>query len=1075
MPVGIHLLGAQQDIATLWALAEVAPELVSAPWVEHALAQGSVITTDALSDPERQARLRARGLALRDCPQGGRPAPHLAGAVRPLSQSGDPPCALAWLVADAERPEARDTLERLLLLGRDDVRTGLFEADGRRALVVEVAHPPLYLLMRARQEPQEGVRAYAQQGPSVLVEWGWRHPLQPVADQLAQRLERTVLVDSDGRWRYAPRELALGSIYDGLSPELGAPELDLAPSPGEHRFTLRLRLGPGPDTEPELWLLDPAAFARLEELIESTSAEQLAALTVCRLEEAGRGVCYLLRERARPGLPRLGPRVGDIVGQRGFARATGLEQLYLPARRRLVPAMRRDDLRAMLSLGEGAPTKLVIVEEDSEGLRVLRVRELHEQPLTAWLELVALDRRVELDRMLDDALFRFPGVQIEPRPQPRARLEVPRPERPARPVQRRRETRPEARVEPAPEPLPPAPEPEDAVAALTKLRQRARELEEQVAQGGVVEPQLWSELASLKAQLDEAHDACACLEAAAFHQPAGPGSGLPVLVDLRFRLSEPAFRSLELAELALREPLSAGAATLLGARLLERLARGEPLEDGLMQHVVELFSEPRLPVSRRLAWTVLRECHRVSRDRLGLTRAREAVLGGLNTQGLTDVHDVPRFVRQVLALGEHGERAAGEAGDRLRVLEELWAVLEEHDEPFDVLHAYQRVIFAVGFVRMGLPSRARELVARVENELPAHDLANRGLFRLYLARLAVGSGTDEEAWAAEYRRVEQSFAGDAAWRAVDWYCRRSDWLRPAPVAEPVPWVRGPIERQIASVEASPEQAPAVLQEILREREYYDYEVEQAVQRSVRASMATGNDALMGELVRAISARLDSIGSLTYRVRAVGACLRAAAAASDTHTVQGLLDKIVDIAHAADTPSVRGLLAAVRPALAALRPLGAGQAASEFLLALVPRNLSAEQVPLLASLAEGFCQQRDRVQADQLMEQAVSATLLERVIDYAHRDEGAAAVLQALRHWPVLERAMPCQHLLRNLPLFRDAFSVRRYFPTYQLLLLERLVDTLVDEEVVSSDRLRTYLDEEELAIRRQIHADWNSL
>jgi hypothetical protein len=1064
MPLGIRLLGAQQDIATLWSLTDVVPELISAPWVEHVLEQGSVLTTDALADPERQALVRARGLALVDCPEGpGRQAPHLAGAVRPLAQGGDPESALAWFVVEAERPAARDTLERLLLLGRDDVRMGIFEADQRRTLVVEVTRPPLYLLMRARQEPQEGVRAYAQQGPSVLVEWGWRHPLQPMIEQLAQRLDRTVLIDGDGRWRYAPRALALSSIYDGLSPELGAPELELTPSAGEHRFTLRLRLGPGPDSEPELWLLEPAAFARLEELIESTAVEQLAGLTVCRLEEPGRGVRYLLRERSRPGLPRLGPRVGDIVGQRGFARATGLEQLYLPARRRLIPAMRRDDLRAMLSLGEGS--QLVVLEEDSAGLRVLRVRELHEQPLSAWLELVALDRRVELDRMLDDALFRFPGVQIEARPKPKARAEVPRPERPVRPVERREKPRPER----APEPLPPAPEPEDTVAAQKLLRQRARALEEQVAQGGVVDAQLWSDLASLKAQLDEPHDACSCQEAAAFYGRAE----LPALVDLRSRLSEPGLRSLQLAELALRDPLSAPSAALLGARLLERLSRGEPLEDGLMQHVVELFSDPRLPVGRRLAWTVLRECHRASRDRLGLTRAREAVLGGLNTQGLTDSHDVPRFVRQVLALGEHGERVAGEAGDRLRVFEELWDILE--DQPLSVLSAYQRVIFAVGFVRLGVPSRARDLVGRVESEMPAHDLPNRGLFRLYLARMAMGTSSDEEAWAAEYRRVEQSFAGDSSFRAVEWYCKRSNWLRAAPVPEPVPWVRGPIERQIASAEAKPEQAPEILQKILREREYYDYEVEQAVSRSVRATMATGQDTLMGELVRAISARLDSIGSLTYRVRAVGACLRAAAAASDVPTVQALLDKIVDIAHASDTPSVRGLLAAVRPALAALRPLGAGQAASDFLLALVPHHPSIEHVPLQASLAEGFCLLRDRAQADPLLEQAVAGTLVENVSDYAHRDEGAAAVLLALRHWPVLDRALPCQHLLRNLPLFRDAFSVRRYFPTYQILLLERLVDTLVDEEVVSSDRLRTYLDEEELAIRRRIHADWNTL
>ena len=59
---------------------------------------------------------------------------------------------------------------------------------------------------------------------------------------------------------------------------------------------------------------------------------------------------YLLRERVRPGVTRMAVRVSDTLGLPGHAKVAGADNLYIPVGRKLVPLLRRDDLRALLGL-----------------------------------------------------------------------------------------------------------------------------------------------------------------------------------------------------------------------------------------------------------------------------------------------------------------------------------------------------------------------------------------------------------------------------------------------------------------------------------------------------------------------------------------------------------------------------------------------------------------------------------------------------------------------------------------------------------------------------------------------------
>jgi hypothetical protein len=64
-------------------------------------------------------------------------------------------------------------------------------------------------------------------------------------------------------------------------------------------------------------------------------------------------------------------------------------------------------------------------------------------------------------------------------------------------------------------------------------------------------------------------------------------------------------------------------------------------------------------------------------------------------------------------------------------------------------------------------------------------------------------------------------------------------------------------------------------------------------------------------------------------------------------------------------------------------------------------------------------------------------------------------------------------ILDALGRFKDTFTTSLYYETHKILVLERLVDSIVDEATMKSDKVQGYLDAEEQIVRRQIIDDWN--
>lgn len=1077
MPYGVRLSGTLRDLASLEILVDAFPDLVEAAWSTQPDPEtdASVIAAATLERAQAEV-LAARGLEVVEIGDldawsgSARSAGSLAEALRPLRVPGDPLVDEAIFVMRTDSDAPRALLERLLLLGRDDVEVGELTGDEHRFFCVRVPSPPLYSLMRARDQRDEETTAYGAAGPGVFVEWGYAHPLATqTARVLARRRDRFVLIDAIGRWRFAPQDWGARSVYDALEPKLPAARVDLVPTGGTPRFTIRMRLAPGPDHEPEVWLLDEERFFRLEHFVAEAGSEEVQRLRLSRLETGDGRPKYLVRERVQPGVPRLGTRISEIVGRAGFAKNTGTDNLYLPIGRRLLPTIRRDELRRMMGLDDAA---IVIVDEDSDGPKIYRAAELDDASLSRWTDYVATDRRVELDRLLERTVFSFPPMDVE-RPEPSSaapaavappapepRVVGSRPQRPAaaeRPADRR-----------------PAPDLDD----LAEVRDQARVLQARIAEGGCDDPPVWAELGRLLVRLGDIDEAAACLESALFF--GGFPKDVEVAAELASLRAPSGGEEVDLVDLAVEEAPSPRQAALLGSRFVAALGEGATLLDDMVQVTLQRFSDPGLPVSKRLAWTVLSTWHHSVDDRLGLTRAREAVLGGLNDRGLSELYDLPRFVRYALALedddrGSNLERARAE---QLRALEHLFEQQFGGALPeLDAMASFVRLLFAVGLMRLGAGARARSLAHTVEHELVAHDPPNQVLFRLLLARMAF-EGTDAEpsVWRAEVEQI-LSAAAPGARRPAAWLAKRSIWLG-EPSVKAAPKMRSLIDRMLIAAERDKQDLGEVVTKLARDRVYklYDWERTAVIERVMSIALGTGNDALVAEVLDAAEPQIDAISILGHRVHAIAACMRGAATLEEEARVDRLVDRVVAVAGARDVPWVRELLVAVNPCLSILRRLGAETGAARLLESLepVPTRTKLEASLLSSALADGFLQLGEHERADELVERAMGI-VFDPELDYVSRFESGALVIDVLRHWPTPDRARYYQRFLRALDHFKDVFTTSEWFEAHKILILERIVDALADSETRQSDRVQSFLDLEEHTIRRKIISDWRDL
>jgi hypothetical protein len=1117
MVLGLVLDGSPAGWGVLHRVADLAPQLVSAPWVDLVLeAPAPQVVACAELDSRLAATLEVAGVPIVDVEEahgsarlaafgGGavlgqwpvlaqRRAPSILEAVRPVRDEGAPVAAEVLLVCDRTGPAAARVVAQLLAHGRHDVAVSTW-TDGEAALAVfRVPAPPYYLLLRATEEPHEGVRAYAPSGTALWVEWGYRHPLAPFAARAVPE-GCLAVVDRTGRWGFFPREFAEQSIFDVVAARLEGRRATMTAVPGETHFEIPLALAPGNESISEAWVFGPDDLLKMEAFVHEAAPEEIAAFTIARLGVVGRGAptlegagearsigrpllatpphaLYLLEERAQPSGRRVGSKIDDLLGCSGFFRWPTTENLYVRVGHKLTPPMRRTELAKVLALDD---CYAVLVDLDRDGPLVYSVRDPAPAPLSSWLDYCSTDRRLELDRLLESSVFELPIVRVakaadlppsaEVAPPPPSR----RPKRPLRPQQPARADTP-------------APAPHDRAAVDQAILERLASLEKTVSAGGCDDVPTWREIAELKEKLARFDEAAAAWEAVVFHgagaEPGGPESLARARAAIHGAVSDD-----HLLAWVTEQATRPGAAQLVGARALTMMARQDPLMDLVGHGLAQLFTSGRAECSRRLAWSVLRAYFTRARDALGLTRAKQALIGQLNTGGLDETYDVPAFVRMQLAL-DSPDAATRDQAEQALAVEQLWEVARRTVQDLDVDSAYRRALFACGFARAGLSARAAQLARQVEAELPAFEQKTdptSPLLRLYLARLAAeGAGAiDPATWEKQIDQLLPDPEREERRRGlVEWLRRRSTWLCPGGSQRPP----GKLSTTTASevfgrIDAQPEKAGEILRSFLASRRWvFDYEIVALVEHALRSAMGTGDETLTQTVLSACMPHVGGIAIAGHRAVALGACLSAAAMCNATDAVESLVTDLLNTAQGERAAPLYDLVGALEPGLSALRRTGRAALARSLVDAFGRRadEESREALLVRVSLADAYLQLGDRTRAAEVLDSVLSPLLSGR-LDYIARYEVAAALLKRTRAWPVTARVEWALRLLENLAVFQDTFTTRTFYATHRILLLEHLLDAVTDLVTVRADRRRGFLEADELAIRRRILADWRAI
>lgn len=1102
----LRLRGGAADTPTLMA-AGADVELANSPWtvVRPPAPPGAAL----LASPKiaaRAAALAAAGAAVvrlerltqRSCsfaPLGGGPVERWASATtRAAASLRD----VAGALRDVAPPRQDETVpaealfaganllrvkQTLLDLGRRDFEVG--SLGGREA--VRVTSPPLGLLLRAREDPALGATPYGSTGvEGVWVEWPWRSPVAAVLAPVVRGTPMVALGDRAGQWSFA--EARLGSLHGPIAPRYEPRGHDFAAAEGSTRFRVKVSLrpsAPGAFAPPaELWLIDEAALERLIRIFEDRPKEEAERLRVARLAGPGGRLTYLVRESRTPGLSPIGPLVSEVTGQRGYAPAAAGVNLYVPVGFELFPPTRRDALNEVFDLGRHGPVLL------PEAGGVVNTPKVQDAALSEWITYEAPPRRAELERIDEAPVFDWPELRVEAPPAPR---EEGRPRAAAPPPFLRQQPRAAPDLPREIQRAPAAPS--KSVQAAT---QEALALEGALAVPGAADAPAWRRLGDLRSLLKAPEDAAAAYEMELFLAPSAEAAAR-----LATALGDPS--PAQAADLLRAADLPSGRAAAAAAVAAREALAGRPRPE-LQQLALAAVSQPEFPVSRRLAWSTALAVCRATSDRLGLIRARERILGGVNKSGMSDAFDMPRFVRFSMAAGSSREAAAANA-EQIQLLDRVWEAARPHARPDAPTStgAFLRAVFAVGYDRLGGTAQAADLRRGIPADGPpwASSGVNRALFALYQRRGAFAASgaqstpASEQAWTQEVVKVLLPFGEDHnSVDRVKWLVTTSDWLKvpewrfvPAP-AERAQW--RPALDEIAA--SPPDEVAGALERYVGHADAYDYEVREFIRAGFAAVLGSGRPGAIAAALRVVLARLTGAAgpgrpkpmTASHRIAALADCVRVANVLDDERT----LDGIVAEASALVRPPADGRTAAPQPRtlVEIARPIVDVARRSRSFAGRLGRFYeafgSADDAASAGKVREAWRVRAARIELARVVEDPSATQRMTGAVaavaappggsdDRDARREEARTLCQVMRLWPAPSRLRWCAELVGSIESFDDAFIAAKQglYYTNKIVVAEAAVDAIVDDKTFRLDQIALWLGESEQPFRRRVLED----
>jgi hypothetical protein len=1010
--------------------------------------------------------------------------PNLVQAVPVRKVRGEPLAKQAVFLFHDVQTYAGFFLEKLLLLGRSDARVWRWGSPEKSMFCIWLESPPLYLLMVARDEQSPTMECLVPHASERFwLPWGYSHPLAEHLARTMQDSEHKALISLNNRWHFVPATWESQSIYDAVIPTLESRTEELVSQSVERSFQVRLRLAPADRQHSELWLLTAEQFLALEPLVSESDSKQLAQVRVSRLS-ANHTIYYVLQEKvAHPSLS-WGSKLNDFLDIVGYSKMIGTDNLYLPSNCRLIPQLRREEYKSLLHL-ERYP--IVILTQQSGYTATFHIRDWQPTPLSRWVEYIAMDERFELDTLLETSVFEFPSAEIIDKPERKTTMGL-APE--AKEI-------PEFTVGKAKKKRKPTPKEENALQKegldpdVAQWQEEAKIYEIQLAQGGIAQPELWRELAVRKEKLQEYDEARFCYSKAIFH--AGLPSD-PSVIDRLFQITNALSGKIpndeELLKVVVQDTHSLEEMSWIAAMILQKLAQNQPPSDELMHVVTPLLLKPQMAIQQALVWAALCAWYRYLDDKIALTRAKEQILGRLNIEGLHSLYDVPRFVRMILAFSDDASHVARFTDtSQLQNLELLWQEQLRQGLPELYAHScYARLIFAVGFSRLGAKDKARELVQEVEEELPIHDLPNQILFRLYFARIAFNSSdSDPSEWKSIVETTfakrqktgrntaqleREAFETD---RIVRWLQQRSLWLR-VPEEPKVDRFPTPIVELLEKVQDQTSLASNTLEHAWLYETEFDRSRIAVLKELLKITLESGKEESVLQLIAKTLSMIPQMTIVPCRMAAYNHCLRVATQLEQHDIIIKIYELLIPLAGDKNLSYAPELPEGFLLLLQGLLHTENKELLEVFfdMLASIRGCSESATLALHAAVARGMYTMGEHARAHSLLQRILYDTITSR-LDPIGRFDAACALLNYLHYFPQPERSEYLMGIMKNVDIFRDTFSTRKYYFTHKVLLLEHLVDSIVDNTTHKRSIFHHYLDTEEHSFRRKLLQDWRSV
>lgn len=411
-------------------------------------------------------------------------------------------------------------------------------------------------------------------------------------------------------------------------------------------------------------------------------------------------------------------------------------------------------------------------------------------------------------------------------------------------------------------------------------------------------------------------------------------------------------------------------------------------------------------------------------------------------------------------------RGGGAVIERVRVheqrlhagaLEALWTEAQRTQiRTLDSNACFVRLLFACGFLRVGRQDLAKQLVSTVEEELPRFDEGADGagdpnpiLFRMYIKRCnQEAAATSSEHWQRNVEDLMHAVPSARRWNRAELFRKRSVWLRGGSHGAIRPtWQHRDASQVLEAAEADPSALPDALVSVFTVPALHDREITDAIERALLRAELTHNSTLLAATLEVAQRHLGRIAIFGHRAAAIAACIRAVALVGDAASIDTLLDYLLHLVTAADgTFRFPDLLLAVRPAVSAAWQRGISAATVRIVEALSPiaQRSSRDSLHLRALLAELLLLLGDPSALDRL-DSAIEDTL-DGSLDYHGRFDVMCTALQSLHRWPISIRVLACRRVFRQIDTFGDNFTTRRFYATYKLLMIERLIDALTAPE-----------------------------